>query len=842
MSEQTVHRLSPAGFVRDWLVSPVSESPCHDLGLVVDADGSPWDTPEQLGRWRLTQGPDVAPVKQALYEALAVSTDAPVSTDVPVSTDAPVSTGEGLMRHHTPPDGVIERSTFCYTPTYRTFSAATRLEVDQPETRVLRVRSTGPLRMWLDGELVLEHAEFGYMHPWVRDVEVLLPSGTTEVVVWSWNLALREVRQTVSLQVVGLPVRVVLPAPGADPVLSAAAEALLDGVGVRTWESDGRSFELAGPVGARLRVSVNGASVGVVTIGDDGRAPVTVGHAEGDSSQASMLGTSEMQVRVEVDDDRAVAHRDLLVASLPFPVRSSSQGGPNDWRHELLEHVSRSTGTARALARSALRRDGVAVEAGDVATALRFVRDRCDCADFEAVGLMLLWHRVPADRWEEGLHEVVKEALLGFKFWIDQPGLDAMCYFTENHQLVWHTAETLVGEAFPDDKFPNAGWAGAQHAEHGNRMALAWVRRKLASGFSEFDSNAYLAIDALALVALVEHAVSEDLRAAARTLLDRIMLSLATNSWRGVHGAAHGRSYTPTLRAACLEETAPIMWWAWGMGALNEAVLPATALATSTYTVPEAARAIAVDPDAPRTSTQHYEGHYAFERDLLRRDYASDLVVRRGRGGMLASVQDYRYGLPGLQEHVWGVTLPGQLQVWAAAPAAFNHGSHTRPSAWVGNLVLPRVRQHDRTVIALYAGASSRNPVLPPVHLWFPADRFDEWTTHGEWLVGRRGAGLVAVAAEGGFEPDRAGDEAWQRWVPRGGRSLVAVHGDDSTGGLEVFADTLPTLAWLGADGVRVLGDVELQLQWDGPFLVDDRPVGVVDGVPARPAVSWAGN
>src|SRR5581483_2478721 len=192
----------------------------------------------------------------------------------------------------------------------------------------------------------------------------------------------------------------------------------------------------------------------------------------------------------------------LLVANLPFEVRDTPVGDPEVWRRELLSHVAASTGSARALARAELITDGVVVTEDDLATALRFIDNRCDCADFETVGLMLLWHRVPAERWEPGLRDRVRDALLGFKYWIDQPGLDAMCYFTENHQLVWHTAATLVGEAVTDEKFTNAGWTGAEHAAHGGEMALAWIRRKLTSGFSEFDSNAYLAIDALALVAL----------------------------------------------------------------------------------------------------------------------------------------------------------------------------------------------------------------------------------------------------------------------------------------------------------------------------------------------------
>lgn len=36
-------------------------------------------------------------------------------------------------------------------------------------------------------------------------------------------------------------------------------------------------------------------------------------------------------------------------------------------------------------------------------------------------------------------------------------------------------------------------------------MALEWLKRKLEGGFSEYDSNAYLAIDTLALVSLIEY-------------------------------------------------------------------------------------------------------------------------------------------------------------------------------------------------------------------------------------------------------------------------------------------------------------------------------------------------
>lgn len=844
---RTVHRLSPDGQIRDWLVSPVWQAPCDDLGEIVRSEGHPWDEAARLGRWRLTNGPDVAPVKSLLYAAhplLPPPTlpDLVEGGELSWPSALPASAGPHTgtwTRYHTADDGVIERSAFCYTPTYRTFLAATRLEVDQPEARVLEIRSTGPVQVWLGGHLALEDHRFGYMQPWTARIETLLASGTTDLLIVSWNVSLREVRQTVSGRVVGLPLRVVLPSPGADARRSIAAEQVLDSVGVRRWQTDGDTFELHGPVGARIRLSVNGIGVPPVCFDEDGFARVAIPRTEGDSSQASMLGTGELVVRIRVDDDGCPPTRDLLVGHLPWRTRQVPEGNPVTWRCELLEHVASRAGSASCLARAALTAgsDEVVVTLADIQTPLRLVGIRSDCADFEAVALMLLWHRVPARRWESTARTAVRDVLLGFKYWIDQPGIDAMCYFTENHQIVWHTAETLVGEAFSDERFTNTGWTGGVHAEHGRAMARSWIARKLRGGFSEFDSNAYLAIDALALVALVDHARDESLRRSAEALLDKILLTLASNSWRGVHGSAHGRAYTPALRAPGLEETAPIMWLAWGMGALNDAVLPAAALATSrAYVVPDVIRAIASDTERDWYGTQTYTGDYAFERDLLVRPYESRVVVRRGPGGMISSVQDYRYGLPGLQEHVWGITLPGQVQVWATNPAARGHGSHTRPGGWVGHRVLPRVRQHDRTVIALHRFCDPGDGT----HLWFPTGLLDEWAERGDWLVGRRGDGFVGVASAGGWEPDRFGDQAWQRWVPRGsGDALVARLADSRQyADLAAFGADLPVLEFRRrGPGVRVgePGSPQLELDWDATFLVDGAPADPADCADTAP-------
>jgi hypothetical protein len=204
---------------------------------------------------------------------------------------------------------------------------------------------------------------------------------------------------------------------------------------------------------------------------------------------------------------------------------------------------------------------------------------------------------------------------------------------------------------------------------------------------------------------------------------------------------------------------------------------------------------------------------------------------------MLSSVQDYRSGLPGLQEHIWGATLGPEIQVFATEPANDVHDASARPNAWAGQRVLPRARQDRDTVLAVHGTGA-------PTHLWCPVPLLDEWTQAGPWLAGRRGDGYVAVATAGGLAPVTAGDEANQAWIPRGdAAAYVATVSDRATDGS--FADFVAALAppeftanpsggprvrWTARDG-RVL-----ELGWDGPFLIDGRPADLAaDGTPETP-------
>ncbi len=858
---RTVHALDRRGYVRDWLSVPVWSTPCRDLDLVLEATGSPWG---QDGRWVLTNGPDVAPLKRRLYQIHPLDAGQPmppVSEGADFSWDSQGQRCESRWeRRHVGADGLLDWSEFCFTPQYRQAIAATVLEVDQAEYRVLEVGCTGPAALFADGELLWQSDDFSYMEPYRNQIRVRLRSGATTIHLLTWQVAFRECRHVASLRIDGLPVRVVIPSPEADEYRAAAAESLLDAVGIGPWASLDGTVRMSGPIGARYEVITAGGRIREVEITDEAAivpivesfsaiaesADVAVGATPGDTdpahdpaatdATASMLATGETVLTVRVPDPTVPVTRQLRAARVPESYRPGpGDTDPAQWRSELLRHVAAGVpGVARALARHALDPHAKLAD-DDLAPALRMIESRSDCADFEALALVHLWQRLGDDVWTTDQRERARRALLGFKYWIDQPGLDAMCYFTENHQFVWHTAETLVGELFPDEMFTNTGRTGREHAEHGSGLAREWMRRKLSGGFSEFDSNAYLAIDSLALVSWIEFAGDYRMRRLAEALLDKALLTLACNSWHGIHGAAHGRSYVPTLRSSRFEETAPIMWTLWGAGALNSAVLPATVLATADrYRIPDLIGAIAATPPQEWDGRQVYRGQYRPEHDLLSRPYGSDLRVWRTPDAMLSSVQDYRSGLPGLQEHIWGATLGPEVQIFATHPAADSTSSSARPNAWAGQRILPRAHQHRDSVLVLH-----RIPDDDPVgstHVWFPTPHLDEWTERGPWLAGRVGAGYVAVATAGGLRPCTTGDEAYQAWLPRGaGLGYVVTVGRAATDGS--FAEFVAALNdpefesdcvhWRTRDGRR------LSLRWPGAFTVNDAaPAEPIQGPP----------
>ena len=89
----------------------------------------------------------------------------------------------------------------------------------------------------------------------------------------------------------------------------------------------------------------------------------------------------------------------------------------------------------------------------------------------------------------------MKNTILGFRYWIDEPGEALMHMGSENHRLLLHSAEYLAGQLFPSDEFPNSQQRGLFHILKGRMYLIEWLQQRGKFGFDEWNSNCYYAVN-----------------------------------------------------------------------------------------------------------------------------------------------------------------------------------------------------------------------------------------------------------------------------------------------------------------------------------------------------------
>ena len=92
------------------------------------------------------------------------------------------------------------------------------------------------------------------------------------------------------------------------------------------------------------------------------------------------------------------------------------------------------------------------VDEGIIRETCEFIAARKDCADFVIQGILRLmyWEREQR-RLSPEINAMMKDTVLGFKYWVDEPGDTVMYMGSENHRLLFHVAEWMAGQLFPTE-------------------------------------------------------------------------------------------------------------------------------------------------------------------------------------------------------------------------------------------------------------------------------------------------------------------------------------------------------------------------------------------------------
>lgn len=399
------------------------------------------------------------------------------------------------------------------------------------------------------------------------------------------------------------------------------------------------------------------------------------------------------------------------------------------------------------------------VDEGVLAEMCAFIAARKDCSDFAIQGLLrlLAWEQKQR-RLSPQINALMKETVLGFKYWVDEPGDTVMYMGSENHRLLFHVAEWMAGQLFPTEEFTNSRERGLFHALKGRTFITEWIRQRGRYGFDEWHSNAYYPICIAPLLNVYDFAFYEDhkLTQMAGALLDVMLFNLAADSFRGTFGTTHGRSYGIYCKYADFDDTASTCWLLFGNGALVEGPfgIAAVTLATSGYRMPPMLYAMANDHSTLVESRQR-------QGILTTSARHADFVTFRTPEYTLSTSQDHRKGEFESSTHVAQITLPNKAALFWSCPQTSGEGSGLRPDYWSGNTTLPRAIQH-RNVLALHWRLT---PFAWMTHCFFEQGRFDEVRRVQDWVFVRVEDAYVGVWAYGGLRIGRNGQYAGRELI-----------------------------------------------------------------------------
>ncbi len=422
--------------------------------------------------------------------------------------------------------------------------------------------------------------------------------------------------------------------------------------------------------------------------------------------------------------------------------------------------------TVAALARLAQGLGGAETEAMIDAT-LPSIEDCWDCADFALVPL--IWGRARFGHLlSDRLRARIDAAMLGYRYWMDEPGNDVQWYFSENHALLFHTSAYLAGHLLPGATFRRSGRKGAEQSAVGRDRVRAWLDHFEQWEMAEFNSAPYFPIDLKGLTALQALAPDADIADRAGRSIARLIEMVANSAHHGVLTAAQGRSYEHTLRAGATLELSAITRMLWGMGNFGARfhALPGLALCLRDHGL------VLDDGLAARASLAAGEQVWQFAQGEGR--FAS-LSHTKTPDWALGTAAAYRWFDWGYQETLVHARIGRnpQAQVWINHPGEVIHSGYGRPSYWGGSASVPRVQQYRGLALVWFDG----QPEQPDfTHAWFPAPVFDRWQVAGDTAQAVSGSGAFVLRASGplamveqgptaGCELRLAGRRGW--WLMR---------------------------------------------------------------------------
>lgn len=706
----------------------------------------------------------------------------------------------------------VDLSGFWFRPTVIGTWACTALAASTPGRARLRLRTCGGAVLFVNG------TEIGWMAPYGRnleaeaDFEADLVAGDNEIRIWFDDLAERDARYYFQLDYLQGPAAEQALPVAVEGTLAAAIEHALATMHFERPAYTGGEVALITPaslpVAADVSITVEGDFMSI-------EEPVSFARRmEAGETRLAVAGTDELPAdfrhfTVALSVGGFSASRVFGVEICHADRQGAAPAALSDRVDEALDEVAEraEADTVRALARLATGRGGPETDAM-IAAALPAIEDCHDCADFILVPLLWCRHSF-ADQVSDELRGRIDSAILGYRYWMDEPGNDVQWYFSENHALLFHTAAYIAGHMVQSERFVRSGRTGVEQSAVGLSRVRAWLDHFEQWEMAEFNSAPYFPIDLKGLTILYALAPDEGVRSRAGAAILRLLEIVARSAHRGVLTGAQGRSYEHTLRAARSLELSGIARMLWGHGnyGMRFHALPQLAICIRDH-------GLKVHEDLAAIACFEREGaqEWCFAQG---QDRIAKLYHYKTSAWAMGTAAAYRWNEWGYQETVLHLRMGDNpdAQVWINHPGETIHSGYGRPSYWGGSGTLPRVQQYRGLAVVLFDCAAEQPDFT---HAWFPRAAFDEAWVDGGRALARGGDGLLQLKTDTGLHIVESGPTAGNELRADGRKTVWIVRLGDvgRHGALETFGKRFSTL--------------QLRRETDGLLLVDDPEYGEV--------------
>ena len=382
---------------------------------------------------------------------------------------------------------------------------------------------------------------------------------------------------------------------------------------------------------------------------------------------------------------------------------------------------------------------------------LEYVNTRNDCSDFELSEILylVLNHKV-----SESLLEDIKRVALSFRYWMDEEGADAMCFWSENHALTFYGCQAMAGLIWKNERFLRSGRLGSEQCEVGKRRIREWFDTVLTEGFEEFLAGGYMGVTVMAVLKIFD-IFGDEFGESARKTLDKIAIESATQCYKGVHVAPMGRIYRGVIEPS-KSSVQTILHYIDDENA-DYVYIRVANLLFSSYQFPEGLGELMKGNIDTVFNSGRAEIHTRKNKDTILTSVASPRASEPPHVDS-EDTENYRTkimnesfhgtslfvpGKGGYQQHLWYAGISESFLTFVNLPGSERDFSGMRPGYWYGNLVFPYVKQEGRELVCRYLIPDSVPTKF--THAYYPASVADEARATENYRFARVGDSYLAL-------------------------------------------------------------------------------------------------